>query len=241
MQFHVNKINRELFHAVQQQQTVTKYGEIWAQVLWLACMAVMCDPPSIARQVVLTHEQTEHATELLGVIDGIDRITNVISEEQSQQAAHAIGQLSMAILRQESDIVNLIDDNGASLASQLLVPRVINLLSLRPNGTFVQYGQITHIAAAITYCIRCTFIHSVVSRPNPMSRTGYVLMSIVIWFKYLRRIHVLGQLTIYIHRDIVGNEIKRFLNPTGSTPYSYCVQVHGACRTYGSKHVTVNR
>ncbi|KAK9349976.1 hypothetical protein V1523DRAFT_442904 [Lipomyces doorenjongii] len=183
---------KEFFHAVQQQQTVTKYGEIWVQVLWLACMAVMCDPPSIARQIVLTHEQTEHATELLGVIDGI---TAVISEEQSQQAAHAIGQLSTAILRQES-------------ASQLLVPRVINLLSLRPNGTFVQYGQITHSAAAITYCIRCTFIHSVVSRPNPMSRTV----------------------------DIVDNEIKRFLNPTGSTPYSYCVQVHGACRTYGSKN-----
>ncbi|KAK9430281.1 hypothetical protein V1505DRAFT_371744 [Lipomyces doorenjongii] len=36
--------------------------------------------------------------------------------------------------------------------------------------------------------------------------------------------------------DIVDNEIKRFLNPTGSTPYSYCVQVHGACRTYGSKN-----
>ncbi|KAK9357364.1 hypothetical protein V1504DRAFT_442867 [Lipomyces starkeyi] len=196
---------KEFFHAVQQQQTVAKYGEIWAQVLWLACMAVMGDPPSIAREIVLTPEQTEHATELLGVIDGI---TTVISEEQSQQAADAIGQLSMAILRQESDIVNLIDDNGASLASQLLVPRAINLLSLRPNGTFVQYGQITHIAAAITYCIRCTFIHNVVSRPNPMSRTG----------------------------DIVDKEIKRFLNPTGSTPYSYCVQVHGACRTYGSKH-----
>ncbi|KAK9336294.1 hypothetical protein V1521DRAFT_32427 [Lipomyces starkeyi] len=111
-------------------------------------------------------------------------------------------------MRQESDIVNLTDHNGASLASQLLVPRAINLLSLRPEGTFVQYGQITHIAAAITYCISCTFIHDV-SRPNPMSRIG----------------------------DIVGKEIQRFLNPTGSTPYSYCVQVHGACRTYGSKHV----
>ncbi|KAK9481696.1 hypothetical protein V1527DRAFT_499603 [Lipomyces starkeyi] len=196
---------KEFFHAVQQQQTVTEYGEIWAQVLWLACMAVMGDPPSIARAIVLTPEQTEHATELLGVIDGI---TTAISEEQLQQAADAIAQLSMAILRQELDIVNLIDDNGASLASQLLVPRAINLLSLRPNGTFLQYGQITHIAAAITYCIRCTFIHNVVSRPNPMSRTG----------------------------DIVDKEIKRFLNPTGSTPYSYCVQVHGACRTYGSKH-----
>ncbi|KAK9481503.1 hypothetical protein V1527DRAFT_499698 [Lipomyces starkeyi] len=193
---------KEFFHAVQQQQSVTKYGEIWAQVLWLACMAVMGDPPSIARAIVLTPEQTEHATELLGVIDGI---TTAISEEQLQQAADSIAQLSMAILRQES---NLIDNNGASLASQLLVPRAINLPSLRPNGTFVQYGQITHIAAAITYCIRCTFIHNVASRPNPMSRTG----------------------------DIVDKEIKRFLNPTGSTPYSYCVQVHGACRTYGSKH-----
>ncbi|KAK9482148.1 hypothetical protein V1527DRAFT_383993, partial [Lipomyces starkeyi] len=196
---------KESFHAVQQQQSVTKYAEIWAQVLWLACMAVMGDPPSIARAIVLTPGQTKPATELLGVIDSI---TTAISEEQLQQAADGIAQLCMAILRQESDIVNLIDDNGASLASQLLVPRAINLLSLRPNGTFVQYGQITHIAAAITYCIRCTFIHNVVSRPNPMSRTG----------------------------DIVDKEIKRFLNPTGSTPYSYCVQVHGACRTYGSKH-----
>ncbi|ODQ68779.1 hypothetical protein LIPSTDRAFT_108353 [Lipomyces starkeyi NRRL Y-11557] len=132
---------KEFFHAVQQQQTVTKYGEIWAQVLWLACMAVMYDPPSIAREIVLTHEQTEQATLLLGVIDGI---TTVISEEQSQQAADAIGQLSMAILQQESDIVNLTDENGVSLASQLLVPRAINLLSLRPNGTFVHRHHVLH-------------------------------------------------------------------------------------------------
>ncbi|KAK9334758.1 hypothetical protein LIPSTDRAFT_276526 [Lipomyces starkeyi NRRL Y-11557] len=141
---------KEFFYAVQQQKTVTKYGEIWAQVMWLACMAVMCDPPSIAREIVLTHEQTEHATELLGVIDGI---AAMISEEQSQQATDAIGQLSMAILRRESDIVNLIDDNSASLASQLLVPRTVNLLSIRLNGTFVA------VRANHTYCSHHHVLH----------------------------------------------------------------------------------
>ncbi|KAK9326987.1 hypothetical protein V1520DRAFT_376052 [Lipomyces starkeyi] len=187
---------KEFFYAVQQQKTVTKYGEIWAQVMWLACMAVMCDPPSIAREIVLTHEQTEHATELLGVIDGI---AAMISEEQSQQATDAIGQLSMAILRRESDIVNLIDDNSASLASQLLVPRTVNLLSIRLNGTFVA----------------------------PPSRTASAAPSYIMLSRDRIQCRVPG---------IVDKETKRFLNPTGSTPYNYWVQVHGACRAYGSKH-----
>ncbi|KAJ8103843.1 hypothetical protein POJ06DRAFT_242962, partial [Lipomyces tetrasporus] len=38
-------------------------------------------------------------------------------------------------------------------------------------------------------------------------------------------------------REAIDNDIQRFLNPAGPTPYCYCVQVHGACRTYGSKHV----
>ncbi|KAK9244361.1 hypothetical protein V1506DRAFT_447689, partial [Lipomyces tetrasporus] len=70
-------------------------------------------------------------------------------------------QLSTSVLYQESDNLNFTDDNGVALASQLLVPRAINLLSLRPNGTFIQYGQITHIAAAITYCIRSTYMYTV--------------------------------------------------------------------------------
>ncbi|KAK9342115.1 hypothetical protein V1522DRAFT_441104, partial [Lipomyces starkeyi] len=53
-----SRTTEKFFHAVQQQQNATKYGEIWAQVMWLACMVVMCDPPSIAREIVLTHEQT---------------------------------------------------------------------------------------------------------------------------------------------------------------------------------------
>ncbi|KAK9357102.1 hypothetical protein V1504DRAFT_399176, partial [Lipomyces starkeyi] len=198
--------DKQFFHAVQQQETVVKYGEIWAKVLWLACMVVRNSPPSFATCMTLTNEQTESATGLLLLIENI---THVITEEHSSRISELIIQLSASILCQESDTVNFTDDNGVGLASQLLVPRAINLLSLRPNGTFAQYGQITHIAAAITYCIRSTFIYRVSTRDDPTSRSG----------------------------EAIDNDIQRFLNPAGSTPYGYCVQVHGACRTYGSKHV----
>ncbi|KAK9482211.1 hypothetical protein V1527DRAFT_415667 [Lipomyces starkeyi] len=199
--------DKQFFHAVQQQETVVKYGEIWAKVLWLGCMAISNSPPSIATHMTLTNEQTESATRLFLLIENI---AHVITEEHSSRISEQIRQLSASILCQESDTVNFTDDNGVGLASQLLVPRAINLLSLRPNGTFAQYGQITHIAAAITYCIRSTFIDTVLStRTDPASRSG----------------------------EAIDNEIQRFLNPAGPTPYGYCVQVHGACRTYGTKHV----
>ncbi|ODQ68754.1 hypothetical protein LIPSTDRAFT_31150 [Lipomyces starkeyi NRRL Y-11557] len=179
--------NRQFLHAVQQQQTISNYGEIWAQVLWLACIAVKEYPPSIATGIVLTPEQIQQATRLLRLIENL---ATDISEEQSKLVMDAIVGLSIAILQQESEVVNFIAENAAGLASQLLVPWAINLLSLRPTGTFVQYGQITHNVAAITYCIRSTFIYSVATRPHAASRTG----------------------------EAVDNEIHRFLNPAGSTP-----------------------
>ncbi|KAK9319600.1 hypothetical protein V1517DRAFT_37520 [Lipomyces orientalis] len=47
----------------------------------------------------------------------------------------------MAILRQESDPANLIDDDGVSEVSLLIVPWATNILALRPNGTFVILSQ----------------------------------------------------------------------------------------------------
>ncbi|KAK9241552.1 hypothetical protein V1506DRAFT_465881 [Lipomyces tetrasporus] len=198
--------DKQFFHAVQQHQTVAKYGEIWAKVLWLGCMAVRQPPPSVAICMSLTTEQTESATRLLHLIENFGL---AITEEHSNRISAQIIQLSASVLYQESDTVNFTDDNGVALASQLLVPRAINLLSLRPNGTFIQYGQITHIAAAITYCIRSTYMYTVATRNDQASRSG----------------------------EAIDNEVQRFLNPAGPTPYGYCVQVHGACRTYGSKYV----
>ncbi|KAK9357798.1 hypothetical protein V1504DRAFT_436397 [Lipomyces starkeyi] len=177
-------------------------------VLWLACIALKDYPPSIATGIVLTPEQIQQATRLLHLIE--DLATD-ISEEQSKLVMDVIVRLSIAILQQESEVANIMaDDISVGLASQLLIPWAINLLSLRPNGTFVQYGQITHNVAAITYCIRSTFMYSVATRPRMQH-------------------HVRGMEAVY-------KEIQRYLNPAGSTPYSYCVHVHGACRTYGSKH-----
>ncbi|KAJ8096680.1 hypothetical protein POJ06DRAFT_241330 [Lipomyces tetrasporus] len=74
------------------------------------------------------------------------------------------------------------------------------------------------------------FMHTVATRTDPASRSGYV---------YTNR--VMAAL-IYAYTWSINNEqeshidseIDRFLNPTRSTSYGYCVQVHGACRTYGS-------
>ncbi|KAK9489762.1 hypothetical protein V1508DRAFT_26945 [Lipomyces doorenjongii] len=58
--------DKQFFHAVQQEETVAKYGEIWAKVLWLGCMAVKQPQPSMG--MILTNEQTESATPLLHMI-----------------------------------------------------------------------------------------------------------------------------------------------------------------------------
>ncbi|KAK9427010.1 hypothetical protein V1505DRAFT_318287 [Lipomyces doorenjongii] len=95
--------NRQFLHAVQQKQTILNYGEIWAQVLWLGCIAAKEFPPSIATGIVLTPEQRQHATHLLHMIEDL---TTDIPEEQSKLVMDLIVRLSIAILRQESEVVN---------------------------------------------------------------------------------------------------------------------------------------
>ncbi|KAK9342010.1 hypothetical protein V1522DRAFT_358928, partial [Lipomyces starkeyi] len=85
--------DKQFFHAVQQQETVVKYGEIWAKVLWLG--AVRRSPPSIATHMALTNEQTESATRLLLLIENI---APVITEEHSSRISELIIQLSASVL-----------------------------------------------------------------------------------------------------------------------------------------------
>ncbi|KAK9233691.1 hypothetical protein V1525DRAFT_351435, partial [Lipomyces kononenkoae] len=198
--------NKRFFRAVQQKETISDYGEIWAQVLWLGCISMKDPAPAIAKDVVLTLEQSRYATELLFHIEDTLEMSD---DERSRILIAVIASFSAEILRQQFDVVNHVDDSGVSSVSQFLIPRAINLLSLKPNGTFLRYGQITHNVAAITYCLRCTFVHNVASRLDPLTRSN----------------------------EIVDTEISQSLNPTGSTAFSYCVQVHGACRTYGFKHI----
>ncbi|KAK9242702.1 hypothetical protein V1506DRAFT_555903 [Lipomyces tetrasporus] len=160
------KIMKKFFRAVQQEQTISNYGEIWAQVLWLGCMAVKESSPSIAKDIISDDVQSTLFTGILA-------------------------RFSAAILCQEFDVVNRVDV-GANSVCQFLIPRAINLLSLRSNGTFLQYGQITHNVAAMTYCLRCIFIHNVAT-----SKPRRCAPSI----------------------EIVDTEISQFLNPAGSTPY----------------------
>ncbi|KAK9426841.1 hypothetical protein V1505DRAFT_318497, partial [Lipomyces doorenjongii] len=160
---------KPFFHAVQQQQTVENYSHVWAQVLWLACIATKPVQPSIATGIVLTTQQRVHAAHLLAELDNV---TSNIGEEQAKTVGALVVELSMAILHQESDPVNLVNEDGVSQASMTLVPWAINLLSLRPNGTFIPYGQITHNVAAITYYLRSAFIYSIASKTDQASRTG---------------------------------------------------------------------
>ncbi|KAK9240815.1 hypothetical protein V1525DRAFT_335931, partial [Lipomyces kononenkoae] len=59
-------------------------------------------------------------------------------------------------------VTNTIDPHtGTSTASSYVIPRAIDLLSLKRNGSFVKYRQITHISAAIRYVLRSIMLYKV--------------------------------------------------------------------------------
>ncbi|KAK9427616.1 hypothetical protein V1505DRAFT_28307 [Lipomyces doorenjongii] len=76
-------------------------------------------------------------------------------------------ELSSHTLRHEYGITNKVDpDTEASRASSYIVPRAINLLAFRPNGTFLNYPQITHIAAAIRYVLRSIMLYNLMAEDD---------------------------------------------------------------------------
>ncbi|KAK9367810.1 hypothetical protein V1509DRAFT_640342 [Lipomyces kononenkoae] len=135
-------------------------------------------------RMTLTPGQAERAAQLLPLVEDIG---SAITDEHSNKICRLIKhRFSIALFRERS----IFFASGQMAHSQ-------------------QYGQITHMAAAITYCLRSKFIDAVATRVEPELRST----------------------------EAVDRDVQKYLNPAGPTPYGYCVQVHGACRTYGSKHV----
>ncbi|KAK9489516.1 hypothetical protein V1508DRAFT_400776 [Lipomyces doorenjongii] len=101
----------------------------------------------------LTQQQTNSAEELLEALDEL--YTNALKKGV---------ELSSHTLRHEYGITNKVDpDTEASRASSYIVPRAINLLAFRANGTFLNYPQITHIAAAIRYVLRSIMLYNLMA------------------------------------------------------------------------------
>ncbi|KAK9364440.1 hypothetical protein V1509DRAFT_572884 [Lipomyces kononenkoae] len=126
---------REYFHEVQERETVEKYGLIWCKVLWLCCLAVLNPECTMTRHVILTQDQIKSARESARELVESLALT---SDDAYGRSLRAAVELSSHILRQRYGIVNRINpDTGCSSASSHIVPRAINLLSLRPNGSFL--------------------------------------------------------------------------------------------------------
>ncbi|KAK9249950.1 hypothetical protein V1507DRAFT_73037 [Lipomyces tetrasporus] len=197
------------FHHVQEQQTVDKYALIWCKILWLACLKVK-NQGTMTLNLILSPEQAQSAQELVNALELIpDCHVDQDDESYLQSMARAV-ELSIHILRQNYGVVNKIDpDTGATKSSAYIIPRAINLLSLRPNGTFLGYLQITHITAAVRYTLRSIMLYRVMRVMTQEEQTD---------------------------EPMVDREIELYLSPRLSTAFTYCVQVHAACRSYGSNH-----
>ncbi|KAK9482901.1 hypothetical protein V1527DRAFT_492317 [Lipomyces starkeyi] len=158
---------------------------ILAKVLWIAWLAVM-DTGTLHRRLQLTADQTAAVQDLIGRVQV----------------------LSADMLRKQFEVVNRLLPSGESQSPQYLVPRAINLLSLRPNGSFLSYLQITHITAAMRYALRSTMLYRVAKSADLSS----------------------------IDENDIDEECQKFLVPRKSMSFSYCIQVHAACNKFGRKH-----
>ncbi|KAK9241520.1 hypothetical protein V1506DRAFT_569446 [Lipomyces tetrasporus] len=121
-----------------------------------------------------TTRQFFHSVRQRHTVHNYNTVTSDVGEDQSRRIGLILAELGMAILHQQSDSVILVNEDGVSEASLLIVPWAINLLSLRPNGTFLNYGQITHNVAAISYCLRSIYLRSIVNGTDPRAKAGYI-------------------------------------------------------------------
>ncbi|KAK9426837.1 hypothetical protein V1505DRAFT_288635, partial [Lipomyces doorenjongii] len=195
---------RDFFRQVQEQHTVDDYANTWCKILWLACLAVHKDQ-TLTLNLVLTPAQTSSAEYLLGALTLVTD-SNINTDSQLfVQAMDSAVALSTVIFRHKYEVVNKVNpQTGASQASSYLVPRAINLLSLRSNGTFRNYKQITHITAAIRYFLRSLMLYNATKDGNEDND------------------------------DTIEQDIAQYLSPVQASAFAYCVQVHAACNSYGS-------
>ncbi|KAK9234201.1 hypothetical protein V1525DRAFT_422466 [Lipomyces kononenkoae] len=95
----------------------------------------------------LTRDQIRTAGELdeslaLTPVGGAD--VDEEAEDAYRRSLQVTVELSGHILRQKYGVVNRIDaETGCSTSSSPIIPRAINLLALRPNGSFLSYLQIS--------------------------------------------------------------------------------------------------
>ncbi|KAK9310851.1 hypothetical protein V1524DRAFT_336604, partial [Lipomyces starkeyi] len=198
---------RDYFYEVQEKATLENYATIWAKVLWVGCLAVT-NTGRLHERLELTDEQRVGAT---GLVQDLELLKGARENDDSALQSSAlvtVVMFSTHILRQQFEVVNHILPTGESLALQYLVPRALSLLSLRPNGSFLSYLQISHVTAAMRYALRSTVLYRVARSTKPLLLT----------------------------EDDIDDECARFLAPQKSTSFSYCVQVHAACRRFGQKN-----
>ncbi|KAK9357325.1 hypothetical protein V1504DRAFT_398882 [Lipomyces starkeyi] len=203
----VGDSDKDYFYEVQEHATLEHYATIWAKVLWIAWLAVM-GSGTLHRRLELTNDQKTAANDLIHRVALLKSRVGVTGSDLDSSALASVTRLSMTVLLQQFDIVNRVLPSGESGVSQYLMPRAINLLSLRPNGSFLSYMQITHITAAIRYALRSTMLYRV-AKADDLSM---------------------------VDENHIDDECARFLVPQRSTSFSYCVQVHPACNKFGRKH-----
>ncbi|KAK9341848.1 hypothetical protein V1522DRAFT_359142, partial [Lipomyces starkeyi] len=203
----VGERDKDYFYEVQEKATLENYATIWAKVLWVGCLAVT-NTGRLHERLELTDEQRVGAT---GLVQDLELLKGARENDDSALQSSAlvtVVMFSTHILRQQFEVVNHILPTGESLALQYLVPRALSLLSLRPNGSFLSYLQISHVTAAMRYALRSTVLYRVARSTKPLLLT----------------------------EDDIDDECARFLAPQKSTSFSYCVQVHAACRRFGQKN-----
>ncbi|KAK9311720.1 hypothetical protein V1524DRAFT_450145 [Lipomyces starkeyi] len=199
----VGDSDKDYFYEVQEHATIEHYATIWAKVLWLAWLAVM-GSGTLHRRLELTNDRKTAVHDLIHRVGLLKSRAGITDSNLDSSALASVARLSMTVLLQQFDVVNRVLPSGESGVSQYLIPRAINLLSLRPNGPFLSYMQITHITAAIRYALRSIIIPAYIAQ-------HYALQSCK------SRASICG-------RNHIDDECARFLVPQRSTSFSYCVQ-----------------
>ncbi|KAK9363893.1 hypothetical protein V1504DRAFT_430619 [Lipomyces starkeyi] len=139
--------------------------------------------------LILTPDQIRAARELIGSLDvaldaGVDG-----DDEAYRRSMRAAVELSGHILR-----------------PKYIMPRAINLLSFKPEGSFLSYLQLMHITAAIRYVLGTVC--------DPTDEQAISMREVA----------------------AIDGEISQYLSPPQSPAFSYCVQVHAACNSFGLNH-----
>ncbi|KAK9489747.1 hypothetical protein V1508DRAFT_361411 [Lipomyces doorenjongii] len=205
----VGDSDKDYFYEVQEHATLEHYATIWAKVLWVACLAVM-GSGALHRRLELTTDQRTAVHDLIDRVALLKSRSNITGSDPNSSTIASVARLNMTVLLQEFDVVNRVLPSGESGVSQYLVARAINLLSLRSNGFFLNYMQITHITAAIRYALRSTMLYRVTKAEDVSVADEYA--------------------------ETIDDVWAGFLVPQRSTSFSYCVQVHSACNKFGQKH-----